>query len=109
MQFWGYNVFSIELRKRFYRNFATTLYIDAGNVSPNRSILKKTTSYNSRSELMNDTLTDFFSEFKFGVGIGFQYLLPVGPVRLDFAYNPDPEKMWNEDSWAFHFSLGMAF
>lgn len=105
----GYNVFSIELRKRFYRNFATTLYIDAGNVSPNRSILEKTSSYNSRSELMDDTLTDFFSEFKFGVGIGFQYLLPVGPVRLDFAYNPDPEKRWNEDSWAFHFSLGMAF
>ncbi len=105
----GYNVFSIELRKRFYRNFATTLYIDAGNVSPNRSILGKTTSYNSRSELMDDTRTDFFSEFNFGVGMGFQYLLPVGPIRLDVAYNPDPEKKWNEDSWVFHFSLGMAF
>ena len=105
----GYNVFSIELRKRFYRNFATTLYIDAGNVSPNRSILEKTSSYDSRSELMDDTLTDFFSEFKFGVGLGFQYLLPVGPIRLDVAYNPDPEKKWNEDSWVFHFSLGMAF
>ncbi len=27
----------------------------------------------------------------------------------DVAYNPDPEEIWNEDSWAFHFSLGMAF
>jgi len=59
--------------------------------------------------LLDDTLDDFFSEFKFGIGIGFQYLLPVGPVRIDVAYNPDPEEIWNEDIWVFHFSLGMAF
>jgi outer membrane protein insertion porin family len=106
----AYNVFSIELRKRFYKNFATTLYVDAGNVSPNRSLLANNfVPYNSGSDLLDDTLKDFFSEFKFGIGIGFQYLLPVGPVRIDVAYNPDPEEMWNEDDWAFHFSLGMAF
>ncbi|MEN8232752.1 MAG: outer membrane protein assembly factor BamA [Thermodesulfobacteriota bacterium] len=106
----GYNVFSIELRKRFYKNFATTLYIDAGNVSPNKSLYEKDfIPYTDRSELLDDTLNDFFSEFKFGIGIGFQYLLPVGPVRFDVAYNPDPEEIWNEDIWVFHFSLGMAF
>jgi outer membrane protein insertion porin family len=106
----GYNVFSIELRKKIYRNFAATLYVDAGNVSPNRSFLEKDLlPYTDRSELIDDTLKDFFSEFKFAVGIGLQYLLPVGPMRFDFAYNPDPEKVWNEDSWVFHFSLGMAF
>lgn len=106
----GYNVFSIELRKRFYKNFATTLYIDAGNISPNRSLVEKGfLPYTDRSELLDDTLDDFFSEFKFGIGIGFQYLLPVGPVRVDVAYNPDPEEIWNEDTWVFHFSLGMAF
>ena len=65
--------------------------------------------YTDKSELLDDTLDDFFSEFKFGIGIGFQYLLPVGPVRIDVAYNPDPEEIWNEDTWVFHFSLGMAF
>jgi len=106
----GYNVFSIELRKRLYKNFAGTLYIDAGNVSPNRSLLEKGgVPYTERSELMDDTLNDFFSEFKFGVGVGLQYLLPVGPMRFDFAYNPDPAEVWVEDSWVFHFSLGMAF
>ena len=106
----GYNVFSIELRKRFYEKFATTLYIDAGNVSPNSSLIEKGfLPYTNRSELLNDTLEDFFSEFKFGIGVGFQYLLPVGPIRVDAAYNPDPVEDWNEDSWAFHFSLGMAF
>jgi outer membrane protein assembly complex protein YaeT len=106
----GYNVFSIELRKRFYRNFAVTVYADAGNVSPNISFLEKGLQpYTGRSELFNDTLSDFFREFKFGIGIGLQYLLPVGPIRFDLAYNPDPEEAWNEDSWVYHFSLGMSF
>ncbi|MBU0480555.1 MAG: outer membrane protein assembly factor BamA [Proteobacteria bacterium] len=106
----GNNVASIELRKRVYRNFAATLYVDGGNVSPNRSLQGKDyTSYTNRSDLLDDTLADFFSEFKFGIGIGFQYLLPVGPIRIDIAYNPDPEEIWAEDEWVFHFSLGMAF
>jgi outer membrane protein assembly factor BamA len=106
----GYNVFSVELRKRIYKNFAATLYVDAGNVSPNRSLLEKDfTPYTSGSDLLDDTLNDFFSEFKFGIGVGLQYLLPVGPIRIDVAYNPDPEEIWTEDTWVFHFSLGMAF
>ncbi len=106
----GYNVFSVELRKRFYENFAATLYVDAGNISPNRSLLENDFSlYTSSSDLLDDTLNDYFSEFKYGIGIGLQYLLPVGPIRFDIAYNPDPEEIWDEDSWVFHFSLGMAF
>jgi outer membrane protein insertion porin family len=106
----GYNVLSVELRKRFYKNFSTTIYVDAGNVSPNRSLLEEGfIGYTSRSELMDDTLNDFFSEFKFGIGIGLQYLLPVGPIRFDIAYNPNPEEIWAEDTWVYHFSLGMAF
>jgi len=106
----GYNVFTVELRKRFYKNFAATFYVDAGNVSPNRSLLESGFEpHDSRSDLLDDTLNDFFSEFKFGIGVGLQYLLPVGPIRVDVAYNPDPEEIWNEDSWVFHFSLGMAF
>lgn len=106
----GYNIFSIELRKRFYKNFAATLYIDAGNVSPNDSLTEQGfLKYTSRSDLLDDTLTDYFKEFKYGVGLGLQYLLPVGPIRFDIAYNPNPEEIWAEDTWVYHFSLGMAF
>lgn len=106
----GYNVFSIELRKKFYKNFAATLYIDAGNVSPNDSLTELGfMKYTSRSDLLDDTLTDYFKEFKYGIGLGLQYLLPVGPIRFDIAYNPDPEEIWAEDTWVYHFSLGMAF
>ena len=34
----------------------------------------------------------------------FQYLLPVGPVRIDIACNPDPEEVWAGEEWVFHFS-----
>jgi outer membrane translocation and assembly module TamA len=106
----GYNIFSIELRKRFYKNFAATLYIDAGNVSPNDSLTEQGfLKYTSRSDLLDDTLTDYFKKFKYGVGLGLQYLLPVGPIRFDIAYNPNPEEIWAEDTWVYHFSLGMAF
>ena len=77
---------------------------------PNSSLLGNgITSYTSRSDLLDDTLKDFFSDFKLGIGIGFQYLLPGGALRIDIAYNPDPDERWNEDSWVYHFSLGMAF
>jgi len=106
----AYNVLSIELRRRFYRKFVASLYADAGNISPNTSLLERDFSpYDSRTELLEDTLKDFWGEFKFGVGFGLMYLLPVGPARIDIAYNPAPEKNWHEDSWVFHFSLGLAF
>ncbi len=106
----GYNVFSLELRKRIYGNFAATVYLDAGNVSPNDSLPGNDfSSYTDRSELLDDTLADYFNDFKYGIGVGLQYLLPVGPIRIDFAYNPDPLESQDEDEWVFHFSLGMAF
>ncbi|MFN2368018.1 MAG: outer membrane protein assembly factor BamA [Desulfurivibrionaceae bacterium] len=106
----GYNVFSLELRKRIYGNFAATVYLDAGNVSPNDSLFGSDfSSYTDRSELLDDTLADYFNDFKYGIGVGLQYLLPVGPIRIDFAWNPDPLESRDEDEWVFHFSLGMAF
>ena len=106
----GYNVFTIELRKRFYQKFVAAVYADAGNISPNLSLRHRNlTPYADRTELLDDTLADFWQDFKFGIGAGLMYLLPVGPARIDFAYNPSPEKTWDEDSWVFHFSLGLAF
>ncbi len=43
----------------------------------------------------------------FGVGFGFRYNTPVGPLRVDFAFNPD--RAPGEDLFVFHFGLGYPF
>ncbi|MBW2202195.1 MAG: BamA/TamA family outer membrane protein, partial [Deltaproteobacteria bacterium] len=107
---YGYNVFNIELRQRIYGKFIGTLFFDVGNVSPNQSRSEQgRPPYESRSDLLSDTLADFFSDFRPGVGLGLQYLLPIGPLRADFAFNPNPDEERGEDVFVFHFSVGTAF
>jgi outer membrane protein assembly complex protein YaeT len=107
---YGYNVFNLELRQRIYGKFFGTLFFDAGNIAPNQSRSEQElASYKSRSDLLSDTLADFFSDFHTGVGLGLQYLLPIGPLRADFAFNPNPDEERDEDAFVFHFSVGTAF
>jgi outer membrane protein assembly complex protein YaeT len=44
---------------------------------------------------------------KYGIGCGLRYKLPIGPIRLDYGYNPSPGD--GDPSGAFHFSFGFAF
>jgi len=105
---YGYNVFNLELRQRLIGNLIGTVFIDYGNIAPNRSREDQGKApYDSRSDVIDDTLADFFKGFRPGVGFGLQYLLPVGPARLDFAFNPDSRD--DEDSFVWHFSVGTAF
>lgn len=102
---------SVEWRKKLSEDFAWSLFVDIGNVSPNR------TTVNGQSPLLvldPDALIraawrDYFSDLKSGIGTGLQYMLPVGPARLDVAVNPDPDPTRNEPDYAVHFSIGMAF
>jgi outer membrane translocation and assembly module TamA len=81
-----------------------------GNISPNRSRFEQgLPPFDSRSDLLSATFQDFFSGFRPGIGIGLQYLLPIGPLRLDFAYNPDFQEERGEEAYALHFSVGTAF
>jgi outer membrane protein insertion porin family len=107
---YAYNVISIELRQQLINRLTASLFLDLGNIAPNRSReeLGKP-PYNSRSDIWEDTLDDFFSDFRPAVGAGVQYLLPFGPARLDFAFNPDRDTERDEDLFAWHFSIGMAF
>lgn len=41
------------------------------------------------------------------VGAGIRYILPVGPVRFDAAWNPG--ETFDEDPYAFHLTVGFAF
>jgi outer membrane protein assembly factor BamA len=100
----GYNVLNIELRQRLIGNFFGTLFFDAGNISPNRPTLE---DLQTSDDILSDTLNEFFSDFRYGVGFGLQYLLPLGPLRIDFGFNPDIRE--DEESFTFHFSIGAAF
>ncbi len=106
----AYNVLSAELRQRLIGDFTGTVFVDFGNVAPNRTREDEgRPPYRNRSQILSDTLSDFFRGFRPGVGCGLQYLLPVGPARVDFAVNPDRNEQRDEDLFVVHFSVGMAF
>lgn len=106
----AFNVFNIELRQRLVGNFVGALFFDCGNVAPNRSRQELgKPAYGSRSDVLSDTFRDYFKDLRPGVGFGFQYLLPIGSARLDFAFNPDRNSARGEDSFVLNFSVGAAF
>jgi outer membrane protein assembly complex protein YaeT len=104
------NVINIELRQRLIGNLTGSVFLDLGNVSPNRTRAEEgKPPYDSQSDIMSDTIDQYFKDFRTGVGLGLQYQLPVGPARVDFAINPDRDSSRDEDLYVFHFSVGMAF
>ncbi len=80
---------SIELRSELVGALQSAAFVDAGFVEREAS--------------------DFFDldDVRLGVGVGLRYLLPIGPLRLDGAVNPDPRP--GEEDWVIHFSIGMPF
>ena len=42
------------------------------------------------------------------IGAGVRYVLPVGPIRFDAAYNPG-QRFADDRAWAYHLSVGLAF
>jgi outer membrane protein insertion porin family len=85
----AYNVFSLEVRQRLRGPFQGALFWDVGNVASDH------------------TAYFHFADLRMGVGAGLRYELPVGPIRLDGAINPNPRD--GEAGGAVHFSVGMAF
>ena len=87
---------SIELRARVYGNFGLAAFADAGNVW--------------RTEWQYD-----LSDLRADAGAGIRYYTPVGPLRLDLAYQLTPIAGLIVDGqpqtrrWRIHFSIGQAF
>ena len=81
-------VFNVEYTFPIYGELQGAAFIDAGNLLPNSE---------------NPSLDDM----RYAIGLGLRYKLPIGPIRLDYGYNPDQRP--GEDSGAFHFSFGFAF
>ncbi len=85
----AFHIFAIELRQKLTGNLDGALFYDLGNVQLDHN--------------------DFFqgTGFRDGVGIGLRYVLPIGPIRLDFGINPDPRQ--GESRSVLQFTVGMAF
>lgn len=87
---------SLELRARIVGNFGAIAFVDAGNVW--------------RQEW------DFrLSDLLYDAGAGLRYYTPIGPVRLDWAWQLTPieglviDGRPQERRWRLHFSIGQAF
>ncbi|MEW6219048.1 MAG: BamA/TamA family outer membrane protein [Thermodesulfobacteriota bacterium] len=106
----AYNVLTLELRRRLGESWAGSLFVDAGNISPNRSRAERgLPPYNDSSQVVAATWDEYLRDFRAGIGMGLQYLLPVGPARVDLAVNPWPDEDRGEEPYAVHLSVGMAF
>ena len=81
-------IFNAELVIPVFSDLKAAVFFDAGNLLAEDSLFS----------------TD---DFRQAIGAGIRYNLPVGPLRLDYGYNPSPRP--GEASGAFHFSFGFAF
>ena len=81
---------NIELRFPLAGWFSGALFYDFGNVF--------------------SSFTDVSSAgFSNAVGLGLGVATPVGPVRFDVGYNPDPPGARGFERWNFHLTLGHPF
>jgi outer membrane protein insertion porin family/translocation and assembly module TamA len=87
---------SAEVRAPIFGKASMVLFVDAGTV--------KTAAWRFATR-----------DLRYDVGPGLRYLTPVGPVRVDLAYqlNPIPgllvDGVPQTRRWRVHFSLGQAF
>jgi translocation and assembly module TamA len=80
---------SVELRTRLANDMGAVLFLDAGTV------------YGS-------AVPDGSEDLLFGVGPGFRYYTPIGPVRVDLGFPLNPRK-GVDDSFQLYLSIGQAF
>jgi outer membrane protein insertion porin family len=83
-----YTVFNVEYTFPIYGELQGATFFDAGNLLP-------TSEHPSLDDM------------RYALGLGLRYKLPIGPIRLDYGFNPDPRP--DEDFGAFHLSFGFAF
>ncbi|MFH1998922.1 MAG: outer membrane protein assembly factor, partial [Planctomycetota bacterium] len=83
-----YSTGSVELRMPLVKHLNAALFADAGNVIERRQNIR-------------------LRNYRYALGAGLRYNLPIGPIRLDWGWNPTRRS--DEDLWALHLSIGFPF
>src|SRR5712691_5954705 len=83
-----FTIFNVEYTFPIYGELQGAAFFDAGDLLPT-----------SEEPGVDD--------MHYALGLGLRYKLPIGPIRLDYGFNPD--RQTGEDIGAFHFSFGFAF
>jgi outer membrane protein assembly factor BamA len=82
------NTFNVELRFPILAALQGAVFADAGNVGVDENLFS-------------------FGALDYGFGAGLRLVLPIGPVRLDGAVNPNPGP--EDRRTTLHFSVGLPF
>ncbi|MES2708367.1 MAG: BamA/TamA family outer membrane protein [Verrucomicrobiota bacterium] len=82
-------VVNAELSYEVISNLEVAAFIDGGTVTPENGSLFTT------------------EDLRYAIGMGIRYQLPIGPLRIDYGYNPDAQG--NEKAGALHLTFGFAF
>jgi translocation and assembly module TamA len=83
----AFGAVGVELRERFGDSLGLVLFADGGEVS--------------------DTQNPTDGAFRVGLGIGFRYYTPLGPVRVDLAF--PTRRQSGEDKFEVYIGLGQAY
>jgi outer membrane protein assembly factor BamA len=86
----GYDVISAELSRTLVENLELAVFGDAGSLSREGGVLQI---------LPGDP--------RYALGLGLRYRLPVGPIRVDYGFNP--ARRAGESVGALHITFGFAF
>lgn len=78
----------VELRVRVWRGLHVAMFYDVGNIAVRSFAFEGPPGH--------------------AVGLGLRYYLAVGPIRVDFGYNPG-RRFAADESWAIHLAFGFAF
>ncbi len=84
----AFTVINAELSYEIISNLELAGFVDAGTLGDGKSLFS-------------------FDDMRYGVGLGVRYNLPIGPLRVDYGYNPDQRE--GEARGAIHVTFGFAF
>jgi outer membrane protein assembly complex protein YaeT len=82
-----FTVFNTEYNFPLFGDLGGAVFVDAGSVG--------------------QQVSNGIGQMRYGIGTGLRYRLPIGPLRLDYGFNPSPKD--GEAFGAVQFSFGFTF